>query len=136
MPQGQHGEKTGEEGGGVLMAMITRWHVLLCRWARWKSTEVRREAGWPKTSPMFLGMPRTDAYGPGDNSFNDDALYVDGLIQKLNGNDRRVLHEYYVISGTTPEIARRLGIVSRRMFRKLGMAHEALERLSRGTHDG
>jgi hypothetical protein len=67
---------------------------------------------------MFLGAPKTDAYGPGDNSFNDDALYVDGLVQKLDVESVRILHEYYVVSGRAQEIALRVGMHPSRLFRR------------------
>ncbi|MFA9439420.1 antiterminator Q family protein [Uliginosibacterium sp. sgz301328] len=102
------------------------WDVMLNRWARWKVSHLRGDVGWPKVCPMFMNAPRSDAYGPRELDFNEDALFVDAIVQKLPEADRQTLHEYYVIGGKTVEIAGRLGIEKRALHYRIDRIHNVM----------
>jgi DNA-directed RNA polymerase specialized sigma24 family protein len=102
------------------------WDVMLNRWARWKIASVRGDVGWPRISPMFMSAPKTDHYGPCELDFNEDALFVDSIVQRLPEADRKTLHEYYVIGGKAAEIAMRLGTSKASLYRNVDRIHNMM----------
>lgn len=102
--------------------MITYWNIQLNRWAKWKHAHLNGNVGWPKVSPMFMEHVETQ-YGPREPEFNDDAEFVDKVVQKLMPIQINTVREFYFVGGKSEEIATRLGIHKATLFRRIDGIH-------------
>ena len=103
--------------------MITYWNIQLNRWAKWKHAHVNGNIGWPKISPMFIERVGGVPPGPREPEFNDDAEFVDQVVQKLMPVQINTVREFYFVGGKTEEVAARLGICKKTLYRRIDGIH-------------
>lgn len=100
--------------------MIPYIEVQLCAWGRWAIKSCSRACGYPPVSPMFRDMKTSAVYGSREPFGVDEYVNeTDLAVQRLGEEDRRLCVERYQVGGSADEIAARVGLSKRTLFRRI-----------------
>lgn len=104
--------------------MIEYIEVQLCAWGRWALRQDSGALGYPKTSPMFREYRSGGAYSSsvpfGVQDYVDD---TDAAIKRCSLDQRKLAAQMYMVGGAAGDVASRLGISRRTLYRRLDVLH-------------
>lgn len=109
--------------------MIEYINVQLSIWGKWAVRRSSAGLGYPSVSPMFSQVQHGGAYSssiPPGICEGDYVRQTDLAVQRLDPADRALCVEFYQVSGTAVDIARRLGIARQRLYERLDVVHRAV----------
>ncbi len=113
--------------------MIETIHAQLSAWGRWVVRSDSRGLGYPSVSagfgdyrPAGAGYKSSPPVGVFTGMGQQDLHAISKAIGRLGEPERRLCAEYYVVSGSHTDIARRLAVARKTLYLMLGRLHERL----------
>ena len=109
--------------------MIDYVNVQLSAWGKWSARNASKGMGYSPICPMFKQAQHGGAFGSSipagiDVSGIDHIRDTDEAVRRLDAASRALCVEYYVIRGSSEEIAKRMGVTKKTIYNRIGALHQ------------
>ena len=109
--------------------MIDKVNVQLSAWGKWAARNASKGMGYSPICPMFKQAQHGGAFGPSipagiDVSGIDHIRDTDEAVRRLDAASRALCVEFYVINGSSEDIAQRMGIAKRTLYDRIHSLHQ------------
>jgi len=109
--------------------MIDYVNVQLSAWGKWAARNASKGMGYSSICPMFKQAQHGGAFGPSipagiDVSGIDHIRDTDEAVRRLDEASRALCVEYYVIRGSSEEIANRMGVTKKTIYNRIDALHQ------------
>lgn len=109
--------------------MIDYINVQLSAWGKWSARNASKGMGYSPICPMFKQAQHGGAFGSSipvgvDVSGIDHIRDTDEAVRRLDAASRALCVEYYVIRGSSEEIAKRMGVTKKTIYNRIDALHQ------------